>query len=249
MINDKLLISIVTAAYNSEKTIAQTIESVLNQTYENIEYIVVDGLSKDHTVEIAESYRDKFREKGISYRIISERDRGIYDAMNKGIQMADGQVIGMINSDDWYENDCAEVVAGMYEKEHFDMMYADLRMIRRDGSTGIKKAMIRNYVTTRDWNHPTTFLTKAMYKEYQYPNESVYDDLDMLLYMRSSNKKVIVVNKTLANYRLGGASNQKSVKNAWNRMVVKYRIYRKYGYSRLYLLEAVMMETAKYILA
>ena len=72
MINDKLLISIVTAAYNSEKTIAQTIESVLNQTYENIEYIVVDGLSKDHTVEIAESYRDKFREKGISYRIISE---------------------------------------------------------------------------------------------------------------------------------------------------------------------------------
>lgn len=246
---EKLLISIVTAAYNSEKTIAQTIESVLNQTYTNIEYIIIDGLSSDGTVSIADSYRDKFTEKGISYRVVSEKDRGIYDAMNKGIRMANGQLIGLLNSDDWYEPVCAEVVAETYLKEPFDMMYADLRMIKRDGSTGIKRAKLRDYVTTRDWNHPTTFLTKQIYGAYQYPNESVYDDLDMLLYMRSSHKKVVTVNRTLANYRLGGASNRKSLKDAKERMVVKYRIYRKYGYSRLYLLEAVLMETAKFILA
>ena len=129
------------------------------------------------------------------------------------------------------------------------MMYADLRMVKRDGTTFIKTARIRGYVTTRDWNHPTTFITREVYNEYRYPNESVYDDLDMLLYMRSTDKKVVVVNRTLANYRLGGASNKRSVKDAWHRMRIKYRIYRKYGFSRFYLFEAVAMEAAKLVLA
>ena len=113
-------ISIITIAYNSEKTISRTIESVYNQTYQPYEYIIVDGLSKDSTVEVAKQYEQKFKEKGIIYRIISERDKGLYDAMNKGITMAEGELIGMINSDDWYEPDALKEVNEVYEKEHFD---------------------------------------------------------------------------------------------------------------------------------
>ena len=88
-----------------------------------------------------------------------------------------------------------------------------------------------------------------MYEIYHYPCQSVYDDLDVLLKIRKDHRRVVVVNKVLANYRLGGASNKKSLKDAWKRMKLKYRIYRQNGYSRLYLLEAVAMELGKFILS
>ncbi len=243
-------VSIVTAAFNSENTIAQTIESVLSQTMPCKEYIIVDGGSTDDTLEIAESYREKFAKKEISYQIISEKDRGIYDAMNKGIRLATGTLIGLINSDDWYEPEAIETVLGRYRQEPFDMMYADLRMWKDGKPIQIKKARQRaHYVTTRDWNHPTTFITKEIYEKYSYACESVYDDLDLWLRLIRDGKKIVTVNRILANYRLGGKSNQKSIGQAVNRARVKYRIYRKNGFSRLYLLEAVGMELGKLILA
>lgn len=90
-------ITIITVCYNSEATIRDTIQSVLSQSYSNIEYIVVDGASKDGTMGIVNEYRDRIA------RIVSEPDMGIYDAMNKGISMAAGDVIGILNSDDYYE--------------------------------------------------------------------------------------------------------------------------------------------------
>ena len=91
------LVSIITVTFNSEKTICHTIESVLTQTYDNIEYWIIDGDSRDCTVEIAESYRVQMENKGIHYYILSEPDGGIYDAMNKGIRKATGEIIGIIN--------------------------------------------------------------------------------------------------------------------------------------------------------
>ena len=85
--NSKLKISIVTAAYNAAATVRRTVESVLGQTYDNIEYIVVDGKSSDDTVKIVEEYRDKFEQKGYTLTVVSERDNGIYDAMNKGVDV------------------------------------------------------------------------------------------------------------------------------------------------------------------
>ncbi|MBR6850467.1 MAG: glycosyltransferase, partial [Lachnospiraceae bacterium] len=97
-------ISIITISYNSEAVIAKTIESVLAQDYKGkAEYLIIDGASKDRTVEIAESYRDRFAKKGYEYRIASEPDQGIYDAMNKGIRKSTGDIIGILNSGDWYE--------------------------------------------------------------------------------------------------------------------------------------------------
>ena len=243
-------VSIVTAAFISKATIRQTIESVLGQTLPCKEYFIIDGGSGDRTVAIAEKYREPFARLGVDYRIVSEPDKGIYDAMNKGIRMASGDLIGLINSDDWYEPEAVETAAETYEKTPYDMMYADLRMIRDGKEYGIKRARLRrHYITTRDWNHPTTFITKEMYRIYQYPCESVYDDLDVFLKMHRDKRKIVIVSRILANYRLGGASNKKSWSQAVERMKWKYRLYRRNGFSRWYIVEAFVMETAKFILS
>ena len=97
-----MLISIITVSYNAQDTIARTIESVLKQTFENIEYIIIDGASSDDTVEIAQTYQAVFdNTEGRSLTIISEPDNGMYDALNKGAKLAHGEIVGQINADDW----------------------------------------------------------------------------------------------------------------------------------------------------
>ena len=100
-----MMFSIITPCYNSEKTIERTLQSVQSQTYQNYEYIIIDGGSVDGTLSIVEAYKSKFNGK---MRVISEKDDGIYDAMNKGIRMAQGKLLGIVNSDDFYENTCLE---------------------------------------------------------------------------------------------------------------------------------------------
>jgi glycosyltransferase involved in cell wall biosynthesis len=242
-----VLVSIITVAYNSEKTIRDTIESVLNQTYKNIEYIIIDGLSKDKTVEIALEYKEKFEQQSMRYTVLSEKDKGIYDAMNKGIKLASGELIGIINSDDWYEKHCVEYVVDTYKKDKFDMFYADLRIIKQNGACLTKKARLRKYVTTRDWNHPTTFITKEVYEKYQYKCESIHDDWDMVLRIRRAGYKIVIANEILANFRFGGISNKKNLKDTFRRIKIKYRIYRNNGYNPLYLLDCTLIELVKLI--
>jgi len=97
--------SVITASFNSEKTISKTIESLLNQTYTNFEYIIIDGDSKDSTLDIIKSFEPEFKEKNISYKFISEPDRGIYDAWNKGIKLSEGGWISFLGSDDTYTHE------------------------------------------------------------------------------------------------------------------------------------------------
>lgn len=244
---ERPMISIVTVAYNSSKTIRDTIESVLNQTYQNIEYHIVDGASADDTMQIAQEYTSKFEQKGIPYIITSEPDRGIYDAMNKGIARCTGTIVGLINSDDWYEPDALEKVADFYEKTGFDMMYADLNIIKPSGNT-VKHSRIRKYITSRDWNHPTTFITKEMYGKYQYKVKNLYDDFDLVIRIRKDGHRVEVLNEVLANFRFGGISNERSLKKAVHRVKARYEVYRCNGLSRWYWFECVGMEMAKLVL-
>ena len=158
--NDSVKVSVVTVCYNSEKTIRDTIESVLNQTYSNIEYLIIDGKSADRTVEIAEEYRQAFEERGMEYIISSEKDHGIYDAMNKGTQRATGELVGILNSDDWYEKNAVERVVDTYEKTAFDMFYADIRLIKPDGSSVVKHSRYRKFSTSSVWYHPTSFVKR-----------------------------------------------------------------------------------------
>src|SRR5574344_2136444 len=120
-------ITIITICYNSAKTIARTIESVLSQNYSDLEYLIVDGASKDNTVAIANSYKEKFAAKNISYIISSEPDHGIYDAMNKGINKSTGDVVGILNSDDYYaSSDVLSVVAKTFELNNIESCYGNI---------------------------------------------------------------------------------------------------------------------------
>ena len=118
-------VSIVTATYNSSKTVEDTIKSVLCQTYKEYEYIIIDGVSKDNTLDIARKYEPQFEGR---MRIYSEKDKGIYDAMNKGFQKATGDVLMLINSDDLFARpDAVELVVKEFEKHpEVDGIYADL---------------------------------------------------------------------------------------------------------------------------
>ncbi len=245
-----MLVSIITVCYNSEKTVRGAIESVLGQTYPEIEYIIVDGASKDNTVAVAREYEEKFREKGYTYRIVSEKDNGIYDAMNKGIRMATGELVGMINSDDWYEPIAVETAVAAYAEQPYDLFYADINLIKADGTVVVKRSSMDRFPTSRHWNHPTTFIPKAAYNEMGlYKAQGIYDDFDLILRFRRAGKRVTIKNVVLANFRTGGISNDKSLKKCWRRYKDRYRCYRSNGYSRLYFVECLAMEAAKMILS
>lgn len=239
-----MLVSIITVSYNSEDTIRQTIEAVYGQSWHQIEYIVVDGASTDSTMDIVKEYPEKFAGKGMAYRYVSEHDFGMYDAMNKGIRMASGELIGIINSDDWYEPDAVECAVQRYRQQPYDLFYADLRIIGNKRSF-IKRAKNSRWVTSRYWNHPTTFIPRTVYQHYQYRNETIHDDWDLILRIRKAGASVCVENKVLANFRRNGVSHEKGVRKALERANIKYRIYRDNGYSRLYVAECYEMEMAK----
>lgn len=124
-------ISIITATYNSDKTIGDTIKSVLRQTYKDIEYIIVDGGSTDGTISLVKSYENEFQGR---LKWISEKDRGIYDAMNKGIRLSTGDVVGILNSDDFYTDvDILQTVADTFRQEdNIDAVYGDIHFVRED---------------------------------------------------------------------------------------------------------------------
>ena len=240
-------VSIITVSYNSSATIGRTIESVLAQSVPPLEYLIIDGASTDATLEIAGNYRKAFEDKGIAFKTVSEPDNGIYDAMNKGIALASGDIIGMINSDDWYEPTAVETVRNTYKEEPFDLFYADLRMHMPSGGTFVKHSRNRRYATSRDWNHPTTFITKEMYGKYRYRNETIHDDYDLILRLKKAGARITVKNTVIANFTMNGTSHERNVKKAMERVRIKYRIYRDNGYSRFYFFECFAVEAAKLI--
>lgn len=239
-------ISVVTVAYNSEKGIGKTIESVLRQSWGDVEYLIIDGKSSDRTVEIAESYRNALEEKGIMYQIVSEPDNGIYDAMNKGIRMASGDVIGLLNSEDTYEPCALQTVAETFARTDCELMFANIRIHKPDGSSFVKRARQRSFQTSRDWNHPTTFVRADVYKANPFRNLGIHDDYGFYLQMRRQNRRIVTVDEVLADFRMGGASNRKSLRAAGKRIMDRYKYcYRINGYSRWYLAECVFIEAVK----
>lgn len=201
--------SIITVAYNSAQTIKRTIESVLNQTYKNIEYIIVDGASKDDTVAIVQGYEKDFDGR---LKWVSEPDEGLYYAMNKGIDMATGSIIGIINSDDWYEPDAVENMVKLIEDMCRDnstelvVAYGALKSWLDDveqkvtvgDHTRIREAMI---------GHPTCFVTKALYDRCGVFDTKYISAADYDLILRFSENPDVYFAKTekiIANFSLGG---------------------------------------------
>lgn len=210
-------VSIITPCLNSERTIRNTIESVLKQTYENIEYIIVDGASSDETISIVKEYIPFFHGK---MRNISEKDKGIYDAMNKGIMQASGDLIGIINSDDWYESDAVEQAVRCFEDTDADVVYGEMWIIDENGN--------REYHTIHSLfpPHPSVFIRRELYQKYGMFDTKyrIAADRDLLLRFMAKEAQFQRVDKIFANFRRTGISN----KNILLRADETYEINLKY---------------------
>ena len=216
--NKKPKISIVTISYNSSKTIRDTIDSVLNQDYENIEYIIIDGKSTDDTIKIINSYGDS-----ISY-FISEEDDGLYDAMNKGVRAATGDVVGILNSDDfYYNNHVISDVAEVFTFNDVDSVYGDLLYVDTVDIDNIRRYwksgdfQLKNM--RKGWTvpHPTFFVKKDIYNKYglysiRLKSASDYEMIIRLLY--KNRISVSYLPEILVKMRIGGISNY----SIWNRL-------------------------------
>ncbi len=214
ILREMLKISIITATYNSGKTVGDTLKSVLAQTYHDYELLVVDGASKDNTLEVVKKMESLFEGR---MRYISEPDKGIYDAMNKGIRMATGDVIGILNSDDFYTSDDAlACIAWTLENEKVDAVYGDIHYVDDED---LKKC-VRYYSSKpfRRWMmrlgfmpaHPSFYCRKEVYEKYgafDAENYRVAADFENLLRLIFVNKiKTHYISKDFVTMRTGGAS-------------------------------------------
>ena len=241
-------VTVLTVSFNAEATISRTIESVINQTYSNIEYIVIDGASQDKTASIASSYLEKFNSKpGRNMRVISEPDKGMYDALNKGAGLAHGVIVGQINADDFYEPDAVQTMAELWEREHYDLAWGSLNVIT--GARNFTKHAKRGLVwSTSHWCHPAAFATREVLLECPYPLMNSHDDFDFATRLYTEGRKLIPVDKVISNFTFGGMSTQKSIREAKKRLDEIYGIHRKYRMSRLYYVYRLIFEAVKYIL-
>jgi glycosyltransferase involved in cell wall biosynthesis len=203
-------VSIITVVYNNANTVAAAVESVIHQDYENIEYIIIDGGSDDGTLDILKEYKEHF------VTFISEPDEGIYDAMNKGLKIATGDIIGILNADDLYSNNSiiAKVV-DEFKGKGGDAIYGDLQYVDKEN-----KKIIRNWKAgsynrenfKKGWMppHPTFFVRKEIYRKYGYFNENfkIAADYELMLRFLYKNKiSVSYIPEVLVRMRTGGESN------------------------------------------
>ena len=245
---DGVKVSVITVCMNAEATIARTLQSMLDQSYKGpLEYIIKDGGSGDDTLSIAYSFEDRFYDRGIDYRIISSPDKGIYDAMNQGIDLTEGELVGILNADDIYEPACIERVVERYIQTGFDLCYGDIRMILPSGNTFVKKARLRRYTTSRDWNHPTQFVKREIYDRFRYRCLNISDDMDLFFAVKKSGARIEVINEVLADFTMGGVSSSIPIKEVPERIARRYGVYRRNGYSRAYIFECVAFEIIKYL--
>ncbi|MEM1220543.1 MAG: glycosyltransferase family 2 protein [Bacteroidota bacterium] len=209
-------VSIITATYNSSETIRDTIESVLCQTYKNIEHIIIDGASKDGTLEIVHSYGGKIA------KVISEPDGGIYDAMNKGISMASGDVVGILNSDDFFAHDrVIEKVVRSFEMTECDSAYGDLQYVDPSETAKVVRNWRAGRYTRNSWlygwmlPHPTFYVRKDVYERFGTFNlrlRSAADYEIMLRFLYKNKISATYIPEVLVRMRTGGVSNS-SIKN------------------------------------
>lgn len=208
------MISIITATFNSAKTLKDTIQSVLRQTNKDFEYLIIDGGSTDETIDIVKSYESEFSGR---LKWVSEKDEGIYDAMNKGIKMASGDVVGILNSDDYFtSDDILQTVDNAFKSHEIDAIYGDIHFIR-DGNP---QKCVR-YYSSRMFRpfwlrfgfmpaHPSFYCKREIFdKAGLYSLDyKIGADYEMMVRLFKRHKiKSLYANKDFVTMRTGGASN------------------------------------------
>ena len=230
-------LSIVTGTYNSASTVRDTFESVLNQTYKDYEYWVIDGGSKDETVDIIKEHEPKFEGR---MKWVSEKDKGIYDAMNKGFQKSTGDVLMLINSDDLFARpDALQLVNDKFvQNPDADGIYADLYYVSQDNvqnivrvwKTGEQKPFAKGWLPA----HPTFYVKRDVYLKYGYfdLNFKLAADFELMLRFVEGHKiNIVYLQEHLVRMRLGGATS-KNLKNIYKQAGECYRAFDKNGIKR-----------------
>lgn len=206
-------ISIITVSYNSESTIRRTIESIINQTFQSFEYIIIDGGSSDGTNKIIEEYKSILGDKLIH---VSEPDKGIYDAMNKGINLAKGKIVGIVNSDDWLAPNAFEIVENSSKDQDLSnaIFCGWMSFHYKDGREQLLKTSSRRFIRhlkrySMGVNHPATFVPLDIYKRIGLfdTNLKISADLDFIIRCWKENVVFHFVDYALTNMSDGGVSN------------------------------------------
>lgn len=231
-----MIISIITATYNSASTIKGTLDSVINQTYKDIEYWIIDGGSTDGTISILRSYEETFNGR---MHWISESDKGIYDAMNKGIQRATGDVVGLLNSDDMLAaDDVLETIAAKFEKHKVDCIFGNLLMVNAENTDKLFRIWQgRPYPENgflKGWHpaHPTFYCKRECYERYGLYDISfkIAADFELMLRFIEKNKiSTYFLNEFIVKMRMGGASTG-SIHNIMLGRKDILRAFKKNGY-------------------
>lgn len=204
-------VSIVTVVYNNKSTIEDAILSVLNQDYPDIEHIIIDGGSTDGTLEVLERYRERLA------RVVSEPDKGIYDAMNKGVHLASGEIVGILNSDDLYSDPgvISKIVSSL-EASGSDAVYADLKYVDHSDLNKVLRVWKAGKYSRRKFlygwmpPHPTFFVKRSMYLKHgvyktDFRNSGDYELMLRMLFKH--NISVVYLPEFLIKMRAGGVSN------------------------------------------
>jgi glycosyltransferase involved in cell wall biosynthesis len=207
-----LKISIITITYNSEKTVEDTIKSVVSQDFPNVEYLIIDGLSKDKTLQVVNKY------SAYIDKVVSEKDKGLYDALNKGIKHATGEVIGMLHSDDVYANNqvLSKVAQQFAIDPALEAVYADLVFVDRENTDKVlrtwKSGAYKEDAFKQGWMppHPTFFVKKSVYERLGGFNLDLKLSADYELMLRFIHKekiKIAYLPEIIVKMRMGGISN------------------------------------------
>lgn len=205
-------VSIITVCYNSEQTIAHTLQSVASQTYPDIEYIVIDGLSKDRTLQVINKLGARVS------TLVSEKDNGIYDAMNKALAMASGDVIGFINADDFYaSSESVSIAVSALQQSGADSCYGDLCYVEQEDTTKIVRYWRSNSyqdgLFEKGWcpPHPTFFVKRSVYQAFGFFNLNyrIAADVELMARFLSVHKiSSCYIPKVLIEMRMGGTTNR-----------------------------------------
>ena len=219
-------VSIITVVYDNESTINYAIESVLSQDYSNIEYIVIDGKSTDGTIEKIQNYKDHIT------CFLSEPDGGIYDAMNKGLKLATGDIIGILNSDDFYvSNDIISEIVHEFEDKKVDLIFGDMVYVKPENLDKITRYYRSNnfHPDKFAWGwmpgHPSCFLKREIYEKYGYfkTDYKIAADYEILTrFMAKHGISYSYIPKVLVKMRTGGVSTA-NLKSNWilNKEIVR----------------------------
>ena len=224
-------VTLITATYNSGASIKTCLDSVVSQDYDVFEYLIIDGKSSDETLSIVEDFQQKYP----FIKLISEKDEGIYDALNKGVLLATGDVIGFVHSDDLLASKTviSEIVATL-KNEKLDGVYGDLEYVRKEDTSKVvrfwKSRSFNSKLLSMGWMpaHPTLFLKKEVYEKHGFFNLSykISADYDfMLRILKDDSLKFGYLPKVITKMRVGGASNG-SINNIINKTKEDYRAIR-----------------------